>query len=124
MSLSSIGSILGSDPVGSALHSALDGLAFRQKVTADNIANVDTPDFTARKVDFEDSLRSALADGADPSRVAPTTELSTAQRGANGNNVDLANETMTAMQTTFSYQLLSRAVGDRFGLITTAIGGM
>jgi hypothetical protein len=27
------------------------------------------------------------------------------------------------MQATFSYQLLSRAVGDRFGLITTAIGG-
>lgn len=119
-----IESILGSDPVGAALHSALDGLSYRQKVTADNIANVDTPDFTARKVDFEDNLRSALADGADPAQVAPTTELSTAQRGANGNNVDLANETMTAMQTTFSYQLLSRAVGDRYGLITTAIGGM
>jgi flagellar basal-body rod protein FlgB len=48
---------------------------------------------------------------------------STAQVGANGNNVDLANETLTAMQATFSYQLLSRAVGDRYGLITTAIGG-
>ena len=31
---------------------------------------------------------------------------------------------MTAMQATFSYQLLSRAVGDRYGLITAAIGGM
>jgi flagellar basal-body rod protein FlgB len=120
-----IESVLGSDPVGAALRSALDGLAYRQQVTADNIANVDTPGFTARKVDFEDNLRSALADGSlSRGEVTPTTELSTAQRGANGNNVDLANETMTAMQTTFSYQLLSRAVGDRFGLITTAIGGM
>jgi flagellar basal body rod protein FlgB len=38
--------------------------------------------------------------------------------------VDLAAETMTQMQATFSYQLLSRAVGDRFGLVSTAIGGM
>jgi hypothetical protein len=30
---------------------------------------------------------------------------------------------VTAMRTTFSYQLLSRADGDHYGLITTAIGG-
>jgi flagellar basal body rod protein FlgB len=44
--------------------------------------------------------------------------------GVNGNNVDLATETMTAMQATFRYQLLTRAVGDRASLVTTAIGGM
>lgn len=115
--------ISASDPVGSALHSALDGLAYRQRVAADNIANVDTPGFTATRVDFEDSLRGALATGPGTD-AEPTTTLSTAQAGANGNNVDLASETMTAMQATFSYQLLSRAVGDRFGLVSTAIGGM
>ena len=76
-------------------------------------------------MDFEDSLRGALADGTyTPGEAGPTTTLSTNQAGANGNNVDLATETMTAMQATFSYQLLSRAVGDRYGLITAAIGGM
>jgi len=118
-------SISASDPVGNALHSALDGLAYRQRVTADNIANVDTPGFTARQVDFEDSLRSALGDGSiSRGGVAPTTTATSATPGADGNNVDLASETMVAMQATFSYQLLSRAMGDRFGLITTAIGGM
>jgi flagellar basal-body rod protein FlgB len=117
--------ISASDPVGAALHSALDGLAYRQQVTADNIANVDTPGFTATKVDFEDSLRGALQDGSlTPGEATPTTSASASAPGANGNNVDLASETMTAMQSTFSYQLLSRAVGDRFGLVTTAIGGM
>jgi flagellar basal-body rod protein FlgB len=116
--------ISASDPVGDALHSALDGLSYRQRVTADNIANADTPGFIAKKVDFEDSLSSALADGSfSRGDVTPTVTDSTAQVGANGNNVDLANETLTAMQATFSYQLLSRAVGDRYGLITTAIGG-
>jgi flagellar basal-body rod protein FlgB len=52
--------------------------------------------------------------------VTPTA----ATPGANGNNVDLAAEQMTAMRASFQYQLLSRAVGDRYALITTAIGGM
>jgi flagellar basal-body rod protein FlgB len=117
--------ISASDPVGTALHSALDGLSYRQRVAADNIANVDTPGFSATRVDFEDSLRNALEDGVvDPGEVTTSSARSTAVAGADGNNVDLASETMLQMQATFSYQLLSRAVGDRFGLVTTAIGGM
>jgi flagellar basal-body rod protein FlgB len=117
--------ISASDPVGAALHDALDGLAMRQRVAANDIANMDTPGFTASTVDFESSLRNAIDTGTvTDGPIQPTTELSTAQAGANGNNVDLASETMTAMQATFQYQLLTRAVGDRYGLITTAIGGM
>ena len=38
------------DAVSSVLASALDGLATRQNVIADNIANVDTPGFRATRV--------------------------------------------------------------------------
>jgi flagellar basal-body rod protein FlgB len=117
--------ISATDPVAATLHSALDGLAYTQRVAADDIANVDTPHFTGRTVDFQDSLRTALADGTvTEGGVTPTVSYDQRQAGADGNNVDLATEQMTAMQATFSYQLLSRAVGDRYGLITTAIGGM
>ncbi len=117
--------ISASDPVASALKSALDGLSLRQRVAADNIANMDTPGFIASTVDFESSLRSALTDPQPMSRaVSPSVASSTAAPGPDGNNVDLATETMTAMQSTFQYQLLTRATGDRFSLITTAIGGM
>ncbi|MDX6301863.1 MAG: flagellar basal-body rod protein FlgB [Nocardioidaceae bacterium] len=116
--------ISASDPVGAALHTALDGLALRQQVTSNNIANVDTPNFTASQVGFEDSLRGALQGPSfSPSDAQASTTSTSDPAGADGNNVDLAHETMTAMQTTFSYQLLTRAVGDRFGMITTAIGG-
>jgi flagellar basal-body rod protein FlgB len=122
-------SIPASDPITAALATALDGLALRQKVTANNIANVDTPHFTASRVDFESSLRAALDSGTlDTSSLGdPTigTVLPTSgPPSATGNNVDLGTEEMTALQATFRYQLLSRAVGDRFGLVTTAIGGM
>jgi flagellar basal-body rod protein FlgB len=112
-----------SDPVSAALKGALDGLALRQRVAADNIANLDTPGFTAATVDFETSLRSAIADGeVAPGDVLPTTGLSDATPGVNGNNVDLADESLTQMQSLFQYQLLTRAVDGRFSSITAAIG--
>lgn len=114
-----------SDSVAAALGGALDGLALRQRVAADNIANVDTPNFVAGTVDFESSLRAALADGeVGSNEVGVAAGVSSAPAGVNGNNVDLATESMTAMQSTFQYQLLTRAVGDRYSLITTAIGHM
>lgn len=114
-----------SDSVAAALGGALDGLSMRQRVAADNIANMDTPGFAAATVDFESSLRAAIEDGkVGAGDVSSTLGVSASPAGADGNNVDLATETMTAMQSTFQYQLLTRAVGDRYSLITTAIGGM
>jgi flagellar basal-body rod protein FlgB len=110
------------DPVGSVLHSALDGLAMRQTVIADNIANVDTPGYRATTVDFETNLRRAIEDGspadlADPGidRVATSTPV-----GVNGNNVDLRKETMAAMQTSYQQQVVGRAISDRHSLVITA----
>jgi flagellar basal-body rod protein FlgB len=62
-------SIFATDAVSNVLNSALDGISLRQNVIADNIANVDTPGFRARSVDFESSLKSAIARGADGGRV-------------------------------------------------------
>lgn len=111
-----------SDPVGSVLNAALDGVALRQRVTADNIANVDTPGYRAGSVDFETSLRAAISAG-DPSAAAPGELLATdTPVGANGNNVNLGKETLAAVQSQFQYQMLTRATTDRFALIKTAAG--
>lgn len=116
-------SIFATDRVGTTLHTALDGLSMRQRVIADNIANVNTPGFRASTVQFESSLKAALADGTltPDTTVAATTPANTPV-GANGNNVDLGSETMSAMQSVFQYQLMSRAATDRYTLISTAAG--
>ena len=111
------------DAVSSVLASALDGLAARQNVIADNIANVDTPGFRATSVDFESSLRAAIGRGQMPSSgITPSTAPSNAPAGTDGNNVDLRQESLSAVQTQFQYQMMSRAVSDRFAMITTAAG--
>jgi flagellar basal-body rod protein FlgB len=115
----SVSAVGGSDPVFAVLNSALDGLSLRQRVIADNIANVDTPGFRATTVDFETSLRSAIESGGRDEVSAQLLATDTPV-GANGNNVDLRKETLAATQTQFQYQLMTRAVSDRFALIKTA----
>ena len=111
------------DGVGAVLASALDGLAMRQNVIADNIANVDTPGFVATAVDFESTLAAAIQRGEMPgSGVTPTTLPTDTPFGPNGNNVDLRKESLAAIQSQFQYQMMSRAVSDRFALVTAAAG--
>ena len=108
-----------SDPVGAILSSALDGIALRQRVIADNISNVDTPGYRASSVDFETSLRAAIASGDPTTAVTPELLATDTPVGANGNNVDLRKETLAAVQSQFQYQVITRATSDRFDLIKT-----
>lgn len=117
-----------SDPVSAVLGFALDGLAARQRTIADNLANIDTPGFRSSYVDFESVLRSAVTSGSSAPDVlagaAPATGASDSPVGANGNNVDLRKETLAALQSQFQYQMVSRAVSDRFELVRTVAGAM
>jgi flagellar basal-body rod protein FlgB len=110
-----------SDPIGAVLNSALDGIAQRQRVIADNIANVDTPGYRATSVDFETSLRAAIASGETSTPVEPALVATDTPVGANGNNVDLRKETMAAVQSQFQYQIMTRASSDRFDLLRTVV---
>jgi len=110
------------DSVGFVLHTAINGLSLRQQVIADNIANVDTPGFRARAVDFESTLSAAIERGTVTSagQLAPAVEATTTPVGANDNNVDLRKESMASIQTQFQYQIVGRAFSDRHSLMNTA----
>ena len=109
------------DNVLSVLHSALDGLSLRQRTIADNIANIETPRFLAGKVEFESSLRAAVAEGR-AATDAPTTARSLQPTRINGNNVNLDEETLLSMETGLRYELTIQAITNRFNGIRTAIG--
>jgi len=114
-------SIFASDAVHGVLSTALDGISLRQSVIADNIANVDTPNFRARAVDFESSLKSAIGrGGVDSDGVEINVMATQTPVGVNGNNVDLRKESMAAMQSVFQYQIVTRSVSDRLEMVRTA----
>jgi flagellar basal-body rod protein FlgB len=109
------------DSTGSAIYAALNGLAARQRVIADNVANVETPGYIAGKVTFEDSLRAAIAEG-NPDGTTVSTIQSTDPVNPNGNNVSLDNEVVSLTDTDLRYQLMVQAINQKFGLLRTAIG--
>ena len=109
------------DVTSSALKAALDGLAQRQRVTADNIANINTPGFLAGRVDFESSLRGAIAGGDDPASANAVTARSLEPTNTNGNNVNLDSETIIATETGLRYQLALNALDGKYNQLRTAL---
>jgi flagellar basal-body rod protein FlgB len=122
-----------------ALSSGLDGLALRQKLTADNIANVDTPGYKAQHVSFEGQLQQAIKDGAGPGMALQTTDDAhlSANREAmsswvtldhqdntlrnDGNNVDIDLEMTSLAETSIRYQALSQLVGMKLSLLKSLV---
>lgn len=102
-----------------ALNSAIDGLAQRQRVIANNIANINTPNFQASRVQFEDQLSRAVERGNGA--VQPTQQLSLEPTREDGNNVNLDTETLLNVDTVLRYQVASQAINGQFSSIRTAL---
>lgn len=125
------------DTAFKSLSFALDGLSRRQTVTANNIANADTPGFKAQRVEFESELQSALnlqtnattemavthpnhlgySTALDPNRIT-TTHNSNVLRN-DENNVDVDLEMTTLAETTMRYRALTQLAGMKISLLKT-----
>jgi flagellar basal-body rod protein FlgB len=109
------------DSVQSALERAMDGVALRQRVSAQNIANVMTPGYRAQAVSFEDDLASALSRGDDPARASLAVTDAGGQVDENGNSVDLATESTSLMKSGLQYEALVQATNYRMGILRAAL---
>lgn len=111
---------------------ALDGLSRKQNAISSNIANVDTPGYSAKTVDFQSTLQKAVEDQdhlslkkSDPRHLSSTTDtvsFATTNRSggterADGNNVDIDVELMDMSETQIDYQALTEAVSLKLQLL-------
>lgn len=101
-----------------ALQSAIDGLALRQRAIANNIANINTPNYRAQRVTFEDALAASVAahDGHVTAAVQPSLEPTR----LDGNNVNLDEETLNNIETNLRYQFATQAMTQQFTSLTAA----
>lgn len=102
-----------------AINSALDGLAARQRVIAENVANIQTPGYHAKKVQFEDALARAVSAGTGA--ASATTARSLEPTRLDGNNVNLDEETLLNIDTQLRYQLATQAVDGTFSSVRAAM---
>jgi flagellar basal-body rod protein FlgB len=110
------------DVTSTTLATALAAVSQRQRVSANNLANLETPGYQAQQVSFEDSLRAAVAAG-DPASAQVTISATGDPEGVNGNNVSLGGEILTEQKATTQYQLLTTAISAKFDLISTVLKG-
>ena len=111
-----------SDPTMRALHAALTGLNPRRQAAEDNIANVETAGYPAKRVDFEDSLRTAISRG-EPGSVDISVSRSLAPTRMNGNNVAIDEEMVGLTETALRHQMVIEGMNSKFRLLRTSIVG-
>lgn len=129
--------IVSGGPVDKAIRVALTGLAARQRVISNNLANLDTPGFKASEVRFEDELQSAIARerGRSPFTLVASHPMHlTTEQGSveavrpdvvrlgdttvrlDGNNVDIDREMVELAETSISYGALAQLISSRISL--------
>jgi flagellar basal-body rod protein FlgB len=104
----------------------LDATALRQRVLANNLANINTPQFKRRDVQFRDMLAKAM-ESADPHKMdnmkPAIVEDMTSLSRPDGNNVSMQKELGEMTENGMLYQLASQIVKKKFDGITRAIKG-
>ncbi|HZR84483.1 MAG TPA: flagellar basal body protein [Candidatus Binatia bacterium] len=103
-------------PVLRGLREALSLHEARHRVIAENLANVETPGYRARDIDFADALRRAFDEGeaGDEVRIPEPTEDHNARVKADGNSVDVDLETARLADNAFRIVALSRIVARKY----------
>ncbi len=109
------------DGVQSALERAMDGVALRQRVMSQNVANAMTPGYQAQKVEFEGALADALRTGSSPADVTPDVTGTGAAAREDGNNVDLETEATGLMRSGLQFEALVQAVNYRHNVLRAAV---
>jgi len=112
------------DVTQNALTAAMRGSTARQSALADNLANVDTPGYVRKDVDFHSTLNEALGAGdsglADVS-FTPQTDAAAAVR-QDGNTVDVDQESSALSQNALEYEALARVSATRIDILKSAMG--
>mgnify|MGYP003878202737 CR=1 FL=1 len=106
--------------------SALQLRTQRMEVIAKNIANVDTPNFKARDIDFKSALATLTSgDGASSngSIDAATKYRVPTQTSMDGNTVELSSEQTAFAENAVQYQTTLAFLNGRINQITRALKG-
>ncbi len=106
-----------------AAERALDGLAVRADVRADNVANLNTPAYRAKRVDFESSLRAAIGRGDPATADTPAVVPGAGIPDATGNTVDLEEELVGMTKDNLTRDAMVASFNYKIGLLRTVIGG-
>jgi flagellar basal-body rod protein FlgB len=92
----------------------------RQQMVASNIANVDTPGYHTKDINFQMAMQQAVNDGGAHLEPASITVDGLPER-PDGNNVNVDRESMLLSETQLQYQMGVQLIKSEFHRLLTAI---
>ena len=109
-------------PLLQALQGYLKVTADRQQLVTANIANVDTPGYHVKDVNFQVAMQQAInqGNGLMQSGSAALDVPGLAER-PDGNNVNIDRESMMLSETQLQYQMGVQLIKEEFHRLLTAI---
>jgi flagellar basal-body rod protein FlgB len=121
-----------SSPVNllSALENYISLSGAREQTIAENMANVDTPGYHTRDIDFDHELQRAMhrvtfeGSQAETAHFSPVSaEVKGLMERPDGNNVDLDRESMLLAQTQLQNEMAVQLIKHHFHSLLSAING-
>jgi flagellar basal-body rod protein FlgB len=119
------------EPSSATLETYLRLAATREKVISSNMANIDTPGYRTRDINFESELNRAMstasfrtADGTETLQMLPVVrQVQGLMERPDGNNVSLELEGLEMAETQLRYQLGIQLLKRHFHQSLSAING-
>ena len=101
---------------------ALDLTSFRQGLVTENIANIDTPGYHTRDINFRQELQRALGDDDSPVDATPSPrEVPNLIERPDGNNVSIDRESLLMAQNQLQFQVGVAVLRAEFSKLQLAI---
>jgi flagellar basal-body rod protein FlgB len=120
------------EPTSATLETYLRLAATREKIISSNMANIDTPGYRTRDINFESELNSAMsaasfktADGTEqPLQILPVVrQIQGLMERPDGNNISLDRQGLEMAETQLRYQLAIQLLKRHFHQSLSAIQG-
>ncbi|HET6447887.1 MAG TPA: flagellar basal body rod protein FlgB [Conexibacter sp.] len=106
-----------------SLEAAMRGSSLRQTLLTDNLANVNTPGYQRKDVDFHATLQAAQQTGETLETLSfdPTVDSARTVR-ADGSGIDADQESAELAKNALEYQALVSVAGTRTSILQIAMG--
>ena len=100
----------------------LDLASERHQLIVNNMANIDTPGYRTRDMDFRRELQRAMVEGVPPAAPVLRQVSGLAER-PDGNNVSLDRESLLLSEAQIQFRIGVQLIRREFSRLLTAING-
>ena len=108
-------------PLSYVLERFLNVASQRSQLVTTNMANIDTPGYRTRDLDFQSELRRALLDSTDTAAMPAVRSVQGLVERPDGNNVSLDREGLLLAETQMQFRLGVQLIKGEFHRLLTAI---